>query len=222
LYSKDATAAPSFKITEAAFSNFILGWIEWAVDSELTGGSFMPAASVTPFFLGAYATASGPFLNPAKVVSGDVGSSWVPATTVFDDSDRVKQGNMNGSIGIFKGYNGAAGTDQAFADVSTTYDSAWMIRSINAKKAEFSDYNNALNSYNTLRTAYNSAIDTEKKRLADFFAAAFTPATSIPQRPCPPTQPRAYSGPYIDKSVTAFPATNVNAANFAVVPNVAG
>jgi hypothetical protein len=75
-----------------------------------------------------------------------------------------------------------------------------MIRNINAKKAEFASYQSSLDSYNTLRTAYNSAIDTEKKRLADFFAAAFTPATSIPQRPCPPTQPKAYEGPYIDKA----------------------
>jgi hypothetical protein len=70
-----------------------------------------------------------------------------------------------------------------------------------------------------LKTAYNSAIDTEKKRLADFFAAAFTPATSIPQRPCPPTQPRAYEGPYIDKALTAAPTANTNGVLFAVVPS---
>jgi hypothetical protein len=93
-----------------------------------------------------------------------------------------------------------------------------MIQNINAKKAEFNDYNNALASYNTLKTAYNSAIDTEKKRLADFFAAAFTPATSIPQRPCPPTQPKAYEGPYFDKTITTYPTTNTDGKIYKVVP----
>jgi hypothetical protein len=223
LVAKDATVAPSFKFTQADYSNFLFGWIEWAVDSELTGGSFMPTTSVAPFQLGAYAVADGPFLNPATGVSGDSGTAtWPAATTVFDKSERGKQGNINGSIGIFKGYNGAAGTNQFFADALTTYDSVMMINNINAKKAEFASYQSSLDSYNTLKTAYNSAIDTEKKRLADFFAAAFTPATSIPQRPCPPTRPAAYSGPYIDKAITALPATNTDKSYYAVIPNTPG
>jgi hypothetical protein len=218
-----ATTAPSFKFTQADYSNFLFGWIEWAVDSELSGGAFMPVADVAPFHLGAYAAADGPFLNPARGVTGDAASAtWSAATTVFDSVDKTKQGYINGSVGSFKGFNGAAGTDQFDPNAFAFYDSVTMFRSINEKKAEFASYQSSLNSYNTLKTAYNSAIDTEKKRLADFFAAAFTPATSIPQRPCPPTRPTAYNGPYIDKKVTALPATNTDKKYFAVVPAAPG
>jgi hypothetical protein len=218
-----ATLAPSFKFTQADYSNFLFGWIEWAAEAELTGGAFMPTTDVAPFHLGAYATNDGPFLNPVRSTSGDNSPvTWSPATSTFDESDKVKQGNLNGSIGEFKGYNGAAGTDQMFPNEQKPFDSVTMLRNINAKKSEFNDYNAALGSYNTLKTAYNSAIDTEKKRLADFFAAAFTPATSIPQRPCPPTQPRAYVGPYLDKAITTFPATNTDNKYFASIPNNLG
>jgi hypothetical protein len=55
-------------------------------------------------------------------------------------------------------------------------------------------YNTAKSDYETKKTAYNKALADEKTRKADFFKAMFEPAVVIPERPCQPTRPGAFSG----------------------------
>jgi hypothetical protein len=100
LVGKDKTAAPSLKFTQADYSNFLFGWIEYAVDAELVAGGFMPAADASPFHLGNYVATDGPFMNPARSTSGDASPvSWAVATAVYDETDKTQQGNLNGSFG---------------------------------------------------------------------------------------------------------------------------
>jgi hypothetical protein len=70
-------------------------------------------------------------------------------------------------------------------------------------------YNTAKSDYETKKTAYNSALADEKTRQADFFKAMFEPAVAIPERPCQPTRPDAFSG--IDfKYATTVATTDPN------------
>ena len=74
---------------------------------------------------------------------------------------------------------------------------------INYKKDENNSYNSAKSSYDTKKNTYNQAVDDEAARVADFFKATFEPKIAIPTRPDPPSQPYAYSGPYMQLSAAA-------------------
>jgi len=77
--------------------------------------------------------------------------------------------------------------------ITTNYNN--LIAEYDAVKAGYTTFNTAVTSYNTLKDAYNTALKTEKTRKADFFKAAMDAPTKIPDRPCVPTTPLAYTGP---------------------------
>lgn len=93
-----------------------------------------------------------------------------------------------------------------------TADTADLIKNVNVYKSLYAQFDKDVSAYNSKKDAYNTAIDTETKRRADFFAAAFSPATSIPERPCPPSQPPAYMGPNLDLSNKTWKASTVSSA----------
>jgi hypothetical protein len=66
---------------------------------------------------------------------------------------------------------------------------------------EYTSYNSAKStfettktSYNTLKDAYNTALAAETARKLDFFKSIFDPPIVVPERPCKPTQPPAWTG----------------------------
>jgi hypothetical protein len=63
LIGKSAFGAPSFEITKATYQNFQLQWIEFDT-SLMTGGAVLADTSTTPYWLGAYPSSQGPFINP--------------------------------------------------------------------------------------------------------------------------------------------------------------
>lgn len=67
-------------------------------------------------------------------------------------------------------------------------------RKYDAYNTASSTFETTKTSYNTLKDAYNTALNTELLRKADLFKAVFDPVTVVPQRPCPPDQPAAWSG----------------------------
>lgn len=70
-------------------------------------------------------------------------------------------------------------------------DSALLLNEHAAYKARYAAYNTKLAAYNIKRTTYDTSVDNETKRKADFFKATMTPSIAIPERPCPPEQPLA-------------------------------
>ena len=184
-------------MTETPFTNFLLHWVEWIVPSGLGTGGVLPTASAANYFLGDYATADGVFINPATTVT-DAGSIWVQSTISFSYTDTDPSVRVPGSIGDAIYYSRATGPfkstqtlkiDQPIlSDVYTTF------------KTNYDAYTTTLNSYNTKKDAYNSALKNEKSRQADFMTLWFNTPITIPARPCPPTQPMAFSGPMMKLS----------------------
>lgn len=80
--------------------------------------------------------------------------------------------------------------------------------------SQYSGYNTALAASNTAVNAYNTAINAEKTRVGDFFKAIFEAPVKIPARPCPPTQPAAYSGPKIWGNLTGLTAAATDAQTY--------
>jgi len=77
-------------------------------------------------------------------------------------------------------------------------------------------YNTDKSAYETKKTAYNKALADEKARKADFFKAMFELAVEIPERPCQPTRPEAFSGLDFTYTTTAARSTAEKAADSAV------
>jgi hypothetical protein len=74
-------------------------------------------------------------------------------------------------------------------------------------KANYDDFNSKVNTYNPLKDAYNKALKDEKARKADSTRATFEAPITVPERPCPPSQPIAWWGADIDlKTITDFSA----------------
>jgi hypothetical protein len=86
-------------------------------------------------------------------------------------------------------------------------------------------YASSKTTYDALKTTYNSAITVEKARQADIIKLAFEVYAVVPERPCPPDQPAAYSGPRIDWWVTANALASLNstvtAAMYGTLTNMA-
>jgi hypothetical protein len=82
--------------------------------------------------------------------------------------------------------------------------------SIAAKQSEHNSFETLKANYDIERVAYNTAIANEKTRSADFFKNLFEPAITIPQRPCNPVVPTAWTGPAIDWWVAGNAYASIN------------
>lgn len=87
-----------------------------------------------------------------------------------------------------------------------TVDTGVLVNDWMMINSQWAGYNTALAASNTAVGAYNTAIAAEKTRVGDFFKAIFEAPVKIPARPCPPTQPAAYSGPMIWGNLTGLTA----------------
>jgi hypothetical protein len=66
-----------------------------------------------------------------------------------------------------------------------------------------------LASYNSVKIQYEAAIAANKARVGDLNKVLFEQPVSVPNRPCAPTKPAAYTGPAIDWAAAAG-ATDVS------------
>lgn len=58
-----AKYGPGFKFSAHGYNDFTLGWVEFSEDALSTKGQ-MPTNDASKLFLGKYAAADGPFINP--------------------------------------------------------------------------------------------------------------------------------------------------------------
>jgi hypothetical protein len=84
--------------------------------------------------------------------------------------------------------------------LTSTVDQPILQQRISYVNDVYSEYNTQLGNYNTAKNTYNDAANKEAERLKDFFKATFDPPITVPTRPCPPSQPKEYTGAYFDFS----------------------
>lgn len=84
--------------------------------------------------------------------------------------------------------------------MASTVDQPILQQRISYVNDVYSEYNTQLGNYNTAKNTYNDAANKEAERLKDFFKATFDPPITVPTRPCPPSQPKEYTGAYFDFS----------------------
>ena len=77
-------------------------------------------------------------------------------------------------------------------------DSTVIMRMVDRKKKDFTDYENSKKDYDKNLEKYDDEIMTEKEREKDFFKSSFEPKTKISQMPNRPSQPYDYGGPLLD------------------------
>jgi len=211
LNTKDGNSAPAIQFKTADFTKYLVQWAEWINLTSIGNNQILPGTDSANFYLGAYASSDGIFLNPFKSgtgsdLTGDSnwnGLAYAPAFDVRDPNTKVA-----GSYGDAKYYTGEAGINIATNIVSV--DTATIMKFIKYKQNENNSYNSLKSTYDTKKTTYNSAVTDEEARMKDFFKATFEPKIAIPTRPDPPTQPYSYMGPYLQLS-----AASATSASFA-------
>jgi len=124
--------------------------MEWIDPSALGTSGVLPAADGTDYFIGAYDSADGVFLNP---LSGGVTSdtTWTITDSVWAFTDRDPSLRPSGSIGNAIFYTQSAGI---YKETQTTeVDSMVLVRYWEEKKAEFDAYNKQKETFNKAKTA---------------------------------------------------------------------
>jgi len=199
--------APAFKITNMQYWKFQLGYVEWSGD-DLTG-KFL----ATNLYTGTVAAANANvYPTPIRATypasctgAACIGFEW-PVASAHDNW--FPDANSAGNIGNFVAYANYEGSP--FLTTTVNYDSGALLRAIDAGNAANAAYTTLLNTYNTSKDSYNTALANEKTRAGDFFKSIFEAPVKIPTRPCPPTQPAAWTGPNIDWWVANAAIASVN------------
>ena len=203
--SEDNTVAPTIKLTDAPFTNFLFYWVEWIQPAGLGSGGILPATSAANYFLGDYAVADGVFINPVTFVT-DSGTNWVQSAITFSYSDLDPSRRIPGSIGDAVYYSRANGPFKSTQALKM--DQPILSDKYAHFKAAYDSFATVVGAYNSKKDEYNNAVKKEQARKADLFQFFLSPPVAIPQRPCPPNQPMAYSGPAMKLSdaLSATPA----------------
>jgi len=113
------------------------------------------------------------------------------ANQPFEDFDSNTSGYA-ASPGLVQWWPSEAGL--ALLTATATMDFLQLSAEYASYTTMANTYNTAKSDYETKRTEYNTQLAAEKTRQADFFKAMFEPAVVIPERPCQPTRPDAFSG----------------------------
>jgi hypothetical protein len=199
--------APAFKVTTLDYWKFQLHYAEWS-GTDLTGkylaettytGKVVQANTFpTPLFNTYPASCTGAAcINFIWPITGNYHANWWP------------QGQVSGSVGAFNAYAPQYATP--FVGTATTQmDSRIFMNYLDAKIADNTSYNSAKTTYDSSKSTYNTALSNEKTRKADFFKSIFEAPVTIPTRPCPPTQPSAWTGATIDWDVASAAIASVN------------
>ena len=190
-----AKGAAQVVLTKAGLTKFNMQWAEWE-SGLLTDGSIgVKMTDTTPLFLG---TVTKAWPNPLKswAVNGALtqasfvsGLGLQPINDYSPDADGYTLSPGKIAWWPSEKINGAvsttATTQMDFLKLKSEYDTY---------TAAANTYNTAVTTYNTNKDAYNKALTDEAARKADFFKAMFDPAVTIPERPCQPDRPAAFSG----------------------------
>ena len=197
-----AKYGPGFKLSASGYNDYTLGWVEFAEDALTTAGQ-MPATDASKLFTGSYTATNGPFLKPST--TNDIGSS-----SGFKKTDLTwySSGNTEyfapGYIGHYLYYPSNTNSVQ-ITNGFVAVPSSEIVSAFASLKANYDDFNSKVNTYNPLKDAYNKALKDEKARKADSTRATFEAPITVPERPCPPSQPIAWWGADVDlKTITDF------------------
>lgn len=144
-------------------NNFIFHWVEWIKGdtSALGADAFLPAADGAAYYLGVYGSTLGVMLNPVKVIpSSD--TTWTQSSLEWAHSEYNPAARMPGSIGdaIFYGdYDGPFK-----AEGTTKVDQGVIQEFYDYFTAQYTAYDTAVGTYNTLKDTYNTAWTKEDLR----------------------------------------------------------
>lgn len=193
------TEAPVVKLVSADFANWIFQWVEFATTAGLGANGVLSSDDTSNYKIGAYDDNLGPYINPAKSVpTVDTAAKWTGFTITYQFEEKTTAAWRSGSLGTAVYY--AENPKTPWANTVLEIDSAILLDTYAEYKSYFAAYNAKVAVYNPKRIAYDTAVDTETKRRADFFAASMTPSVAIPERPCPPDQPKPMPSPSLDLS----------------------
>lgn len=194
--SAEGTKGPTLSLKKSDYVNYLFNWIEWLNVTGLGTAGVLTGNIAGDFKIGNYPTSEAVVhLNPLKTSTAvDSASAWLGQSAFTSVQAELDPSVRNpGSIGdaiYFPRQEGPFKADQTVKiDVPILTD---IYAHFNA---QYASYNSALDSYNNKKKTYNEALKNEKERRADFIRNYFEAAVEVPQRPCPPTQPIAYSGP---------------------------
>lgn len=194
--SDDKAYAPAVKMTTSDNLNFYFQFIEWISPAAFGTNAAMPTADDTTYQIGKLAPGTNKhvYLNPQTVTSA-AGNVWLAHTLTsvsVPDPEAYYPGSI-GEVAYFPALEGPSKTTQVIAvDASVILDRFAFVSSV------FNDYSGKLTTFNGDKTTYDDAAQKEADRRADFFKAMFDPPVTVPTKPCPPTQPKDYSGVTID------------------------
>lgn len=175
------------------FGYFEFQYVEWLTSASLGSNSVLAATEDATYFTGAYATANNEiWLNPATAIF--TAATYLP----YGGVNKTPNAALPGSVGTAIFY---ANFEGQWADTMTsTVDQPILSQRISYVNDVYSEYKTQLDTYNTAKSTYNDAANKEAERLKDFFKATFDPPITVPTRPCPPSQPKEYTGAYFDFS----------------------
>lgn len=198
MVAENNTVGPTIKVKSSSVFTYHLGWVEWAHDGVFASNGLLPATDATPQHMGVYSTGTNGsvFVNPLKTTNASSTDSFKASSTFFAHTYTKPDTWFPGSIGTAKFFPGVAGDAKETQVIDI--DAGVLRWMEDMKRAEYNSYNSVKGTYDGKRKTYDDALTAEETRQADVFKAAFDPALSIPERPCPPTQPSAYMGPYLD------------------------
>lgn len=152
------------------------------LDADVATNGFLPSASVTPNWIGAYAASTYP--NP--LTTGSAAAVYAAGTDAANANVYLAVSTdawAAGDVGLYDFYYYPA---SSIADTKGTVTDYVLQKQLSVYNSVVTTYATAKTGYDALKTSYNSALTTEETRVGDFFKAAFEPAVAIPTRPCPP------------------------------------
>jgi hypothetical protein len=197
--------APAFSISDLQWWKFQLHYAEWG-SNDMTGQSYLQAsnkytgtmtASTYPSPIGVVYPAGAaaaadlkliwPFIagSGASAVRPGSMTNWTPESAVPGGWQYDWTQSFSNQQGMFMYENPQTQT------LSPTQMLDWM----NFGNQTMVNYANAVSSFNTDKSAYNTALASEKTRAADFFKSIFEAPVTIPTRPSQPFTPPSFTGP---------------------------
>lgn len=169
-------------MTYADYLKFNIQWSEWISEAGLGTNQLLPATDAADWHLGVYDKTKGVWLNPQE---GSSLTGWDSEKLVLAFNEYDPKTKPGGSIGDVIYFSSTKGLFEKTETI--TVDSTVIMRQVDAKKRDFTDYENTKKSYDKDLEKYDDDITTEEERKKDFFKSTFDPPVKIPQRPTIPS-----------------------------------
>lgn len=195
----DATTGPTFKVSKIDNATFLFQWIEWLKIGDIpTSGKLATTDTSASFFQGAYASADGPFLNPlTRLGLHDTLTTDSSSTATWKENRASFNYGGKGSVGDLRYHTEDAGVVSDYTTSTGDIQIFWKMQEL--KNAEYNAYITKLNSFESLKTTYETDLNARNAQITEDFLG-FAEALVVPERPEMPTRPFLYAGPTPDLS----------------------